>query len=157
MQTVKILLYGIRALVVSLEFLTIVIGVAVHSHFPSVEQGIADVLTKDAVVQYLCFVPAALLVWIAPCVGSVLSPEHSKRELLNGWKERYILKTYSLVALLYALACAGSGIYILAKWDVAHRGSWGLALTVVICVSILSAASAYLAKHKLIEMLDGMQ
>lgn len=157
MQAVKILLYGIRATVVSPELLAIVIGIGVHVFFPSVEEMLSDVLTKEEVVQYLCFAPAALLAWIVPCVSAVLSPNHGKRELLSDWKERYILKTYSIVALVYALACTAVGVYIFAKWDVNHRGGFGLALLVVICVSTLSASSAYLAKHKLIELLDEMK
>ena len=157
MQAIKIFILALRATVISVEFLVIVIGIGVHYLVPSLESQVGVLLENDELLRYLCFAPICAGAWTFKCLNGVWSPDHKKRQVLTGWQNRHILKTYAVVALFYTSLSVCGGVYVFAQWNHVDRGVLGMVLGVSLGVSVVNMFSAYLAKHKLIELLDEIE
>lgn len=155
MRNIKIFLFILRSVFISFEFLCVVVGAFVHWALPEVERMLPDISASAEGFKYVCFLPSGFAVYAAKMVNDILTPNHELRSCLCGWKDRYILTIYAYVALGYSLVSAACAICVYALKN--SCGGQPLVVDLSIVIGFVAMASAYIARHKLIALLDKMK
>ena len=155
MRTIKIFLFILRSVFISVEFLCVIVGAFIHWALPEVERMLPDISTSADGFKYVCFLPPAFAVYAAKIVNDILTPNHELRSCLCSWKDRYILTIYAYVALGYSLVSSACAICVYALKD--SCGGQPLVIVLSIVIGFVAMASAYMARHKLIASLDKMK
>jgi hypothetical protein len=154
MQIIK---WSLQAFFVSIEFLIITILLLVYSHWPEFLATYVGDMLKHDLGKCLCFLPAVFCGFVFKWLGDVLSPSHDNRKILWGWGEVMKLKIYALCGLVYVIL---STIVSVISFIFLERVSLSVSSTSVfaaIIVSFISAMSIYLARYKIIELLDSVK
>ena len=149
--------WSLQAFFVSIEFLIVTIMLLVYINWSEFLAAYVGDMLKHDLGRYLCFLPAVLCGFVFKWLGDVLSPSHNNRKILWRWGDVMKLKIYALCGLVWMIL---STIVSVISFIFLERIALSISSTGVftaIIVSFISAMSIYLARYKIIELLDSVK
>lgn len=151
----KVIRVYFRAIVVSFEFLIILLGICAILYFPVQVNNMATYIETDKeVVEYLAFLPVILFVWTARKSKNLLFPGDKYLKILFEWPEYWRLRIHFNVGICYSILFALIGLMVWVLGIEVDDTLGFMLIALSICGGFIVVVSIYFAKIKQMELLS---
>jgi hypothetical protein len=150
----KIIAEYLRTIIVSFEFLTILLGLAVSLYFPVELEALAkNIISEDEIVKYLTLLPSAFFIWTIKEAIALLFPNEKYVKVLHNWKDYWRLRIHFYVSVFYSLFFAVVGILVWIMGYKINEANGFLFLVSSVVGGFIVVSSVYFAKIRQKEIL----